>query len=154
MNNSEQSRLKRRIKSKNYYEKNKYRLCNNKLNFYSFYAIEQIQENCKETVNEYFERYPFEMYAENYILKELYKKNIYSTQDKYADCYDAGMIAYLYSICRCAYMKYNHTEAYIKKMVRVYIICALVVYTDTYNLCRENGFQEVRLDAHASINCC
>ena len=47
-------------------------------------------------------------------------------------------------------MKYNRSEAYIKKMIRIYIICALVIYDESYNICKENGFKEVRLDVETS----
>ena len=48
---------------------------------------------------------------------------IFPAQAHYADCYDAGMLAYLYSVHRCAYMGYAHIEAYTAKMIRIYLIC-------------------------------
>lgn len=65
------------------------------------------------------------------------------------DCYEAGMLAYLYSIHRCAAMGCDYTVRYIRKMVRIYMICALVVYHDVKNLCQTNGFHEIQLDADA-----
>lgn len=62
------------------------------------------------------------------------------------------MLAYLYSIHRCAFMSYNHVAAYIKKMIKIYIICALVVYDDSKNLCKANGFKEIKLNADESAN--
>ena len=150
MSSVEQSFQEQKNKSKKYYERNKYRLCYYKLNSYSFDAIEQISKKCSKTVRKYIENYPFEIYADKYIIQELNRYRIYTTHGNYDDCYDAGMIAYLYSVHRCAFMKYNHTEAYIKKMIRIYIICALVIYNETYNICKENGFQEIRLDADVS----
>ena len=152
LSNAELSPVGSREKRKEYYQRNKYRLCHHKLNVYSFNTIEKIGKICTTTVNKYIERYPFEKYANAYIVKELYKYRINTSHDNYDDCYSAGMVAYLYSIHRCAYMKYSHTEAYIKKMIRIYIICALVIYDDTYNLCKENDFKEVRLDAETSQN--
>ena len=91
--------------------------------------------------------YPFEEYGEIFIIRALRRYGIYPAHGMYADCYDAGMLAYLYSIHRCAFMGYTYTEPYIKKMVRIYIICAIAVYKETKNLCRVNGFTEIRLDA-------
>ena len=145
---SEEIRGKRR----KYYEDNKYRICNHTLNCYCTKSIEQIRGVCLDTVNDYINRYPFEDYAERYINRELYLRKIYPSQSRYADCYDAGMLAYLYSIHRCAAMQYNHTAPYIKKMIRIYIICAIVVYDETNNLCRVNGLREIRLDADTSAN--
>lgn len=65
----------------------------------------------------------------------------------YADCYDAGMLAYLYSVHRCAYMGYAHIEAYTAKMIRIYLICAKVAFYETNQLCRENQLYEVRLES-------
>ena len=105
-----------------------------------------------DRVDEYTNRYPFEEYAERYIKRELYIHEIFSTQDRYADCFDAGMLAYMYSIHRCAAMQYDYAAAYIKKMIRIYVICAVVVYSDTKNLCQMNDFREIRLDAETSID--
>ena len=132
---------------KNYYEKNKYTLCYNTINRDCFKSMEQIKQLCPNSVNKYMLRYPFEEHAERYIKRELYGNRIFSSRELYDDCYDAGMLAYLYSIHRCAFMNYEHTIAYIRKMIRIYIICAIVVYFDARNICKANGFREVRLDA-------
>ena len=98
-------------------------------------------------MNEYYHRYPFEEYGEPSIKKQLSRYRVFSHQARYQDCYDAGMLAYLFSIHRCAYMGFENVKAYINKMIQIYVICALVVYDDARNLCRANGFKEVRIDA-------
>ena len=152
MENPASSKETIREKRRRYYKDNRYRICNYSLNCYCPKAIKKIRDSCLDAVNDYMDRYSFEEYAERDIKKELSKNKISSSQSVYDDCYDAGMLAYLYSIHRCAAMQYNHTEAYIKKMIRVYVICALVLYNETKNLCRTNGFREIRLDADASVN--
>lgn len=72
---------------------------------------------------------------------------IFPAQAHYADCYDAGMLAYLYSVHRCAYMGYAHIEAYTAKMIRIYLICAKVAFYEANQLCRENQLYEVRLES-------
>ena len=134
-------------KKKKYYEANKYKICHNTLNHYCFKSIERIKNICPERINDYISRYPFDEYAEQYIKRKLTLCKIYPKQARYADCYDAGMFAYLYSIHRCAFMNYNHTARYIKKMIRIYIICAIVLYDEERNLCKTNNFKEVRLDS-------
>jgi hypothetical protein len=136
--------------NREYRENKKYALCYRTLNRYCFKSMEQIRCLCPDRVNYYMIRYPFEEYAERHIKKEIYKNGIYPSQAQYADCYDAGMLAYLYSIHRCAAMNCNYAVSYIRKMIRIYIICALVVYRDAKNLCRTNGFREIRLDADAA----
>ena len=134
-------------KRRKYYQENKYRICNRVLNCYCLKAIEQIRASCPGKVGSYMRQYPFEEYAEVFIRRALCRYNIYRTHGMYDDCYDAGMLAYLYSIHRCAAAQYTHTQAYIKKMIRIYIICAMVVYQESKNICRVNGLRETCLDA-------
>jgi len=138
---------KRKEKQKQYYEKNRYRLCDNALNHYCPKAIGQVVRLCPDAVNEYYHRYPFEEYGEPSIKKQLNSYRVFSHQARYQDCYDAGMLAYLFSIHRCAYMGFENVKAYINKMIRIYVICALVIHDDARNLCKTNGFQEIRIDA-------
>ena len=72
---------------------------------------------------------------------------IFPAQAHCADCYDAGMLAYLYSVHRRAYMGYAHIEAYTAKMIRIYLICAKVAFYEANQLCRENQLYEVRLES-------
>ena len=139
-------------KRRKYYEENKYRICNYILNCYCLKAIEQIRASCPSEVSIYMQRYPFEEYAEAFIRRALHRYNIYRSHGMYDDCYDAGMLAYLYSIHRCAVMQYTYTQAYIKKMIRVYIICAIVVYQESKNVCRVNGLREIHLDTEGFHN--
>lgn len=143
---------KNREKQKAYIEKNKYRIYNYSLNCYTIKAIEQIRNLHADRVLDYMNRYPFEDYAEQYIKIKLRQQRVYPSQGRYDDCFDAGMLAYLYSIHRCAAMQYAHTEAYIKKLVGIYIIQALVVYDESKYLCKTNGFREIHLDADYSAN--
>ena len=108
--------------------------------------------NNRDRVDEYIARYPFEEYADSYIRKQLSIYKVYKSHSHYDDCFDAGMMAYLYSIHRCAEMSYSHVEPYIKKLIRIYIICAIVVHNDSKNLCKENNFSEVRLDSETSFD--
>ena len=143
---------KNREKRRKYYDTNKYRICSNTLNRYCLESMERIQDLCHGEVNRYVLLYPFEECAERSISIELKKRGVFPSQGRYADCYDAGMLAYLYSVHRCAFMQYGHTEAYIRKMIRIYVSCALIIYDDTKNLCTENGFREIRFDADTSLD--
>ena len=140
----------RKEKRRQYYEKNRYRLCDNSLNHYCPKTIAQIVKLCPDAVNEYYHRYSFEEYGEPSIQKQLSNYRIFSHQARYQDCYDAGMLAYLFSIHRCAYMGIENVRAYINKMIRIYVVCALVIYDDVRNLCKANDFKEVRIDAEQS----
>ena len=136
----------RKEKRRQYYKENCYRLCDNSLNHYCPKAIAQIVKLCPDAVSAYYLRYPFEEFGEPSIKRQLSNYRVFAHQARYQDCYDAGMMAYLFSIHRCAYMGIENVRAYINKMIRIYVICALVIYDDAKNLCKANGFKEVRID--------
>ena len=140
-----------RAKQDKYYEKNRYAICHKKLNRYCFDSMEKIKSLCPDRIDEYTKQYPFEEYADRYIKRTLYLCRIFPNQSRYADCYDAGMVAYLYSIHRCAAMLYTHVAAYIKKMIRIYIICTINIHNDGKNLCEANNFKEIPINAEAYI---
>jgi hypothetical protein len=141
-----QESINRRRKRAEYYAQNRYTICYKTLNVGCFKSMESVRILCPERISEYFERYPFEIYAEKQIKRQLSKNGINPSRDQYAECYDAGMLAYLYSIHRCSALNCDYVMPYIQKMIRIYVICALVVSNETKNLCRENGFTEFRLD--------
>lgn len=97
---------------------------------YSYRAMEKVRERCEKEVNGLYEKFPYDGFAEKKLHQLLKRKRIYEGQGYYADCVSAGMLAYMYSIHRCADMGYTNVEGYIAKMLRIYIICAIVVYKD------------------------
>lgn len=113
---------------------------------YNDRAIEKVRRKCAERVEVLYEMFPFDGFAEKRLGQLLRKYRIAPNSGCYADCYSAGMMAYLYSVHRCAYMRYENVEGYIAKMLRIYLLCAIVAYKDAQNLCYENGFREVRID--------
>lgn len=123
----------------------KMRRCERTLNRYAYDAMARAKSLCEKKVDAYFERYPFER-AERAVKRYLFRFGIRRDSGMYDDCYDAGMLAYLYSIHRCAVIDCVNVDGYLCKMIRIYILCALVLYRDSENLCRENGLHLVRID--------
>lgn len=142
----EKNRDKIRAAHRKYWDANRYRLCRNKLEYECFHSMEGIQAQCRERIEQYMEQWPYEQFADAKIKGLLRRWGIYSQDKLYTDCYDAGMLAYLYSIHRCALMGYLYVEQYIAKMIRILIICALNVGREAENLCQANGFQLCALD--------
>lgn len=148
----EQSRQEQHItsvrqkNSKTYYERNRYELCRRRIGEECFRAMEKVKRVCPERIERYFEQWPFDAYADGRIKRQLWWWRIYPQHHLYDDCYDAGMLAYLYSIHRCAMMEYQHVDQYIAKMVRIFVICALNAGRETENLCRENDFRLCHMD--------
>ncbi len=138
----------RRLARHQYYMENRLEICRRLLTEYAYRSIERIKALIPERVEAYLRAYPFEECGDRLIRAVLFRHfQLRSRQAEYEDCYEAGMLAYLYSIHRCAVLECSYTVPYIRKMVRIYVNCALVVYHDTRELCRKNQLSEVRLDA-------
>ena len=113
---------------------------------YCYRAMERVSGQCEKKIKYLYEQFPYDSFAKKRLEQLLNREHIYDGQGCYADCVSAGMLAYMYSIHRCAYMDYNNVEGYIAKMLRIYILCAIVAYKDAENLCKENGFRQIRID--------
>jgi hypothetical protein len=135
-----------KLQRKQYYQKHQIVICKKTIGEYCYRSIEKVQNTCPEKVLRLVDKYPFDAFAVHQLHRQLWRYRILPSQALYDDCYDAGMLAYLYSIARCAYMGYSNVEAYITKMIRIYVNCALVIYQDSKNLCRENNFKELHID--------
>lgn len=132
--------------TQSYYERNRYEICRRRIGEECFRAMERVKAVCPERIDRYLEQWPFDAYADRRIKSQLRWWHIYPQHHLYDDCYDAGMLAYLYSIHRCAMMEYEYVNHYIAKMVRIFVICALNVGREAENLCRENDLRLCRLD--------
>lgn len=136
----------KRKAARTYYERNRYELCRRRIGEACFLAMERVQKRCPERIERYLEQWPFDVYAERRIKWQLWWWRIGPQHHLYDDCYDAGMLAYLYAIHRCAMMEYRHVDRYIAKMVRIFVICALNVGREKENLCRENALRLCHMD--------
>ena len=141
-----QRQSKKEKTGRSYYERNRYEICKRRIGEECFRAMEKVKAWCPERIERYLEQWPFDGYAHQRIKTQLRWWRIYPQHHLYDDCYDAGMLAYLYSIHRCAMMEYKYVNQYIAKMVRIFITCALNVGREAENLCRENDLRLYRLD--------
>ena len=136
-------------KSQKYFIEHKHEIYKYRIYDYTLHSISQIRTDMPMRVEKLLRQYPFETY-EKAIRISICAHGIYPSQGVYDDCYEAAMLAYLYSIHRCAKMGYDHVVTYIRKMINIYIVGAIVVYNDTKNFCEFNHFQEIRIDAQNS----
>lgn len=130
----------------NYFQRYSVSISQKTIREYCYRAIKRVQQECPEKLERLLEQYSFEGFASKCLRKQLQHLHIYPSQARYDDCYDAGMMAYLHTIHRCAYMGYSHVEAYMAKIIRIYLLCAAIAFRDTQNLCRENNLRELNLD--------
>lgn len=121
------------------------------LNVYAYSAIEKIRIQEVEYVNKLFLKYPYEQYCEKYFYKLCRVYKIGKQKYEYQECYDACQLAYMYSIYRCSVSNNCfcdwYVDAYIKKMMKIYFIAAIVICDDAKNICKENGFLQITADA-------
>lgn len=117
------------------------------LSEYSYRSMESIQARYPRRVEQYFQNFPFDRYGHDFICNVLYRFRIYRDRAEYDDCYEAGMVAYLYSVHRCAALNCDYTIPYIRKMIRIYVLCALVIADDGRNICRSNSLRQIHIDA-------
>lgn len=98
-------------------------------------------------MEEYYTKFPYERYCEPLIRKQIRRFGIKAHQIEYQECYSAAMESYMYSIAQCALHNYNYVENYIKKMIKVTIICVLVIVNENCIICREHGFKQIELNS-------
>ena len=96
-------------------------------------------------MNEFLNQYPFEE-SEKFIRYALRWHGIYKNRNNYDECYSDATLGYYYSICRCAYCNYSYVEAYIKKMIRITIICGINISKEVETICRENNLKSISYD--------
>lgn len=113
------------------------------LNEYLYNSMKRDKERNEAQIQHYFIQYPFEQFGERAIKQKLKRFGIHKNKAMYDDCYDAGVMAYMYSIHRCGASGYDYFIPYLYKMIRIYILCALIIYNDSYNICRINNMKQI-----------
>lgn len=118
------------------------------LNVYSYTAIQAAKSRHGSVVDDMYKKYSYEEYFLPYFKRLCVRHKVRKHAYLYQECLDAGMLAYMYSICRCSVMEdrddTEHVKAYIWKIVKIYFTAAMVIADDSGNLCRENGFRQVK----------
>ena len=142
----EKCKDKRREYSRQYYEKNYLEICKKTLGIYCETSIEKIQKTHSEEVNRLFDEFPYEKYGERLIKNVLNQLDIKPNSYEYAECIEAGMMAYVYCINRFAVIKCVYIEAYLNKVIKIYVKCTLIICRESQNICRENKFKLIELD--------
>ena len=110
-------------------------------------ACMKINKAVPEKALNYYEIYPFERYGEPVITKLSRYVGIREGRLEYQECMSAAGEAYTYSICQCALRGYTYTEYYIRKMIRISVLCILVITNADRRMLQSYGFKEIRLNA-------
>ena len=126
--------------------------CKKTLNEYLYNSMKRDKERNETQIQHYFLQYPFEQFGESAIKQKLKRFGIHKNKAMYDDCYDAGVMAYMYSIHRCGALGYDYFIPYLYKMIRIYILCALIIYNDSYNICRINNMKQIYINKEENMH--
>ena len=110
-------------------------------------VIETARMKAPELMIKYYEKFPFDHYAEPHIKRNLRVNKIWEHNLAYQECYEAGILAYMYSISRCVYSKIENVEGYIRKMIRISFVWGIIIFDEGRNICSQNGFSRVHVDS-------
>ena len=113
---------------------------------YSQNSIDRLGEQNKDKIFELYNKYPYEEFGKPIIERILRYLRIHEGRYCHQECCAAGDLAYIYSIHRFSVIDIIYAKAYISKVMKKYIICAIIISDDTKNLCDANDFRCVRID--------
>lgn len=131
-----------------YYEENRYELCKRKMEIYIPKSIDKVFKIMPKTVSEYLTQYIYDERFESYARYVLKRMGVSASRDYYDECISNTYQGYIYSICMCAMYGYTgtHVNNYIKKMIRVTIICGINTFDEVRHICKENNLSVKYLD--------
>ena len=137
-------RERRRTYRRQYYAKNRVKLCKCTLQ-YADRAIERISYGNRIQVQELYQKYPFEQLGESCFKVMRKKFAIYQSSYAYDECYSVGMKAYMYTICQCSLKKDSPDliRRYLYVIMRAYFICVLNIIDETKIICQENHLRQI-----------
>ncbi len=114
--------------SRRYFLKNKEKICRKVIEVSCWDAIRRDTAKAGAMTEKLMKESPYAAY-DGYISAMCYRYGIYrSNQYLWDECQSVSFRAYWYSICRCAVKNYKNIRAYVKKMIRIYICCEIIVY--------------------------
>ncbi len=132
-------------KKHEYYLKNRLRICRDALERYVPDAVEKIAAQCPEAVAECAARWPYEDFEPG-IRRCIARLGIRPGALEYDDCFEAGMLAWLYGVHRCALMGYEHVGAYVGRVTAILVRCAAAAALETEAILAEHGLKRWELD--------
>lgn len=114
-----------------------------------------IQSILPERVAEYKRVYTYDANTEKYICHIITGFGIRKDRACFAECFSNASYSYLFSICMCAYKSYSgkHVACYIKRMIKVSIICSLNTYNVVQEICKNNNLRPFYLDDDRKKDC-
>lgn len=137
---------------RDYYVKNRVKLCEKYVEVYMPNTIKKIALVIPEEITKLYNEYPYEVYGDPYLHKILKFYGIRQSEEAFAECYEVAMIGYIYSIHRCAYMGYTHTDNYIKFMIRCCIKMGIVLANKERYAMQSENYKMVYLDDEINRN--
>lgn len=101
-------------------------------------------------IDELYKEYSYEEYFQVNFLRVCRYYRVRKNSYQYQECYDAAMTAYLYSLYHCAVSakkeEAGYVVAYIRKLMKIYVIAALTISDEANNICRIHKFRRIDSD--------
>lgn len=139
---------RRREYKKQYYLKNRIKICKSVINEYCYRCIEKAKENHPNRMRRLYTKYPFETYGENCFKSLRYRFHIRKDSCLFQECYDASMLAYMYSVSRCCINVEleEYIIKYLYKVMKIYFICVLNIDKERKEICKEHHLSWIDQD--------
>ena len=146
-----EKRIKKIEYSRLYYEKNKYDICKKRVNQYLENSIRNVESFWKNKYSKKIEEiekkvpYNYEKW-DKFSSIILYEYSIQENNECYDDCKSIVYEAYRYSIYRMTLRKHKtvkHINFYIRKMVKLFIVCTLIIFNEKRQICKTHGLKLV-----------
>lgn len=133
-------------KKRNYYELNRFECCKRRLGILLDRSLEKVKSILKceyeEKISEFKNKYPFELKFYEYAKSILKYYGIKTNFFIYDECISSVYISYNYSIHRVTVNNCQHIENYIKRMIKVFIICTLNTYDTKRQICLYHNLKQ------------
>ena len=146
-------------KRRKYYENNKYDISKKILTVYLENSIKRVKLFWKrkyhKKINELETKVPYshKKFGKSIFLA-LRNFGISKNHECCSDCISVAYDAYRYSIHRMSMYEeptIEHIESYIKKMIRIYILCTIIVFNEKIQICKFHGLKLLNEDKKDSI---
>ena len=141
-------KAKIKLRRHQYYEKHRYEIAVKMIEEYFPNTIKRLQKEIPEKMEQYLNQYSYDWYLEKYTKAMLVHYGVGKAKIYYQECYSNTFLGYMFSIGMCAYSGYEgeHVKNYIKKMIRVSIICGINASNEVAHICRVNNLRVLYLD--------
>lgn len=120
---------KRKEQSRAFFQRHKKELCDYTIHTGCIRAIERDKKKAAVEAEQLMIKYPYEDF-QSYFKYTIKKYGVYEGKYAWQECIEATYFAYLYSLYRCAAQGYTYVSAYVRKVGRIFVCCAVIISSE------------------------